>query len=103
MIAVLIYMVHVVLQYATDVNNLIIKNSRLRCFGEKVRTRALCAENSVECTQSYTRVPVWPEIRVLTSIACCTQGLHAVLVRVGIMCDFCSYVYPHNVNTIVSI
>ena len=34
MIAVLRYMVHVVLQYATDVNNLIIKNLRLRIWGK---------------------------------------------------------------------
>ena len=47
-------MVHVVLQYATDVKNLIMKNLRLG---------PLCTENSVEHTQSYIRIPVYPEIR----------------------------------------
>ena len=58
----LLYMVHVVLQYATYVKNLIIMNLRLR-FSEKVRMRPLCTENSVEHTQSYVRIPVWPDIR----------------------------------------
>ena len=32
-------------------------------FGEKIRARPLCTENSVERTQSYVRNPVWPKIR----------------------------------------
>ena len=44
----------------------------------------LCTENSLKHTQSYMRIPVSPEIRDLTSVPNCTQGLHAVL-RVGII------------------
>ena len=55
------YVVHVVLQYATDVENLI-KNLRLR-FEEKVRMSPVCTENGVEHAESYVRIPVWPEIR----------------------------------------
>ena len=57
-----LYMVHVILRYATDVKNLIIKNLS-RDFGEKIRMSPLCTENSVEHTQSSVRIPVWPEIR----------------------------------------
>ena len=57
-----LYMAHVVLQYATDVKNLIIKNLRQRCW-EKIRMWPLCNENSVEHTQSYIKIPFWPEIR----------------------------------------
>ena len=35
MIAVLIYMVHVVLQYATDLKNIIIRKLRLRVWGKE--------------------------------------------------------------------
>ena len=40
--------------------------------------RAICTENSVEHTQSYTRIPVWPEIRdskhlSRTVLRVCTQ------------------------------
>ena len=56
-----LYMVHLILRYATDVKNLIIKNLS-RDFGEKIRMSPLCTENSVEHTQSYKRIPVWPEI-----------------------------------------
>ena len=56
------YRVHVVLQYPTDVKNLTIKYLILRFWG-KIRMRPLCIENSVEHTQSYIRVPVWPDIR----------------------------------------
>ena len=72
-----LYMVHVVLQYATDVKNMIIKNLRLR-FWEKIRMRSLCTENSVDHTQSYIVIPVWPEIRhsqhlSRTVLRVCTQ------------------------------
>ena len=56
-----LYRVDIVLQYATDVKNLTIKN--LRDYGEKIRMRPLCTENRVEHTQCYIIIPVWPEIR----------------------------------------
>ena len=103
MIAVLMYMVHVVLQYATEVNNTILKNLILRFWG-KIKMRPLCTQNSCGTHQVLHKNSSLSRNQIfLTSVAYCTQGLHAVLVRVGIMCDFCSYVYPHNVNTIVSI
>ena len=36
-----LYMVHVILQYATDVKNLIIKNLRLRFWGENKNATSL--------------------------------------------------------------
>ena len=57
-----LYRVHVVGQYATDVHNMIINNLRLGFWG-KNKMRPLCTENSVEHTQSYIRIQVWPEIR----------------------------------------
>lgn len=53
-------------QYATDVNNLIMVNLRMRVFaGVEIRMRqtSLCTENSAEHTQSYMRLPVWPKVR----------------------------------------
>ena len=36
-----LYMVHIILQYATDVKNLIIKNLRLRFWGENKNATSL--------------------------------------------------------------
>ena len=46
-----LYMVHVVLQYATDVKNLIIKNLRLRFWGKNMNVTSLCS-NTVWNTPS---------------------------------------------------
>ena len=73
-----LYGVHVVLQYATYVKNLIVRNSVLR-FSEKIRVRPLCTENGVEHTQSSIRIQVLPDIRdsqnvsSTTVLRVCTQ------------------------------
>ena len=55
-------MVHVALQYAAHVKNLIVESLRL-IFSGKIMIGPLCTENNVEHMQSYIRIPVWPEIR----------------------------------------
>ena len=99
MTAVLISMVDVVLQYATDVNILLIKNLKRIC-GRNIMRR-LCTENSVPVFRKNSSPA--RNNRLLTSVAYCTQGLHAVLVRVAIMCAFCSYIYTQRKHDSVSI
>ena len=65
--------------------------------------RPLCIENSVKHTQSYTRIPVWSDLRDPQHLSrsavlrVCTQFFY-----VQELCNtslFCSYWQQHNVNT----
>ena len=63
--------------------------------------RALCTENSVEHTQPYRSIAVWPDKRDSLRVLLCS-GLYAVFLRLGIRQYICfsSHYYTQNVNTI---